>query len=66
MYVCMLYFSTSVWVLRTPNTGRNLHFQHFWGNRLDMQTSDKQMVKFNYYIIINHVRAFVVTLNENH
>ena len=26
---CMLYISTSVWVLRTPNAGRNSHFQHF-------------------------------------
>ena len=24
----MLYISTSVWVLRTPNAGQNLHFQH--------------------------------------
>ena len=25
----VLYISTSVWVLRTPNTGRNNNFQHF-------------------------------------
>ena len=26
----VLYISTSVWVLRTPNAGRNSHFQHFF------------------------------------
>ena len=26
---CVLYISTNVWVLRTPNAGRNGHFQHF-------------------------------------
>ena len=25
----LLNISTSVWMLHTPNTGRNLHFQHF-------------------------------------
>ena len=27
---CMLYISTSVWVLRMSNAGRNSHFQRFW------------------------------------
>ena len=26
---CLLYISTSVWVLRTPNAGPNSHFQRF-------------------------------------
>ena len=26
----VLYILTSVWVLRTPNAGRNGHFQHFF------------------------------------
>ena len=26
----VLYILNSVWVLRTPNAGRNLHFQHFF------------------------------------
>ena len=26
----LLYILTSVWVLRTPNAGRNSHFQRFW------------------------------------
>ena len=26
----MLYISTSVWLLRTPNAGQNSHFQHFY------------------------------------
>ena len=26
----MLYILTSVWVLHTPNTGRNSHSQHFF------------------------------------
>ena len=25
----LLYIQTSVWMLRTPNAGRNIHFQHF-------------------------------------
>ena len=29
----MLYISTSVWVLRTLNDGRNSHFQHFLCNK---------------------------------
>ena len=26
---CLLYILVSVWVLRTPNAGRNSHFQRF-------------------------------------
>ena len=33
----MLYISTSVWVLRTPNAGRNSHFQHFSAKSLKKQ-----------------------------
>ena len=29
LYNWVLYIWTSVWVLRTPNAGRNNHFQHF-------------------------------------
>ena len=29
----MLYILTSVWVLRTPNTGQNSHFQRFCAKR---------------------------------
>ena len=29
-YGHVLYISTSVWVLRTPNAGRNDHFQRFY------------------------------------
>ena len=25
----LLYISTSVWVLQTPNTGQNMRFEHF-------------------------------------
>ena len=31
---CLLYISTSVWVLHNPNTGRNSHFQHFVAKKL--------------------------------
>ena len=27
----MLYILTSIWVLRTPNTGQNMQFYHFLG-----------------------------------
>ena len=29
----VLYISTSVWVLHTPNAGLNSHFQHFFYNK---------------------------------
>ena len=29
LHTFMLYISTSVWVLRNPNAGRNRHFQRF-------------------------------------
>ena len=29
METLVLYILTSLWVLRTPNTGRNMLFQHF-------------------------------------
>ena len=31
---CLLYISTRVWVLRTPNAGRNSHFQCFYAANL--------------------------------
>ena len=34
MMAWMLYILTSIWVLRTPNAGRNRHFQHFSAKKL--------------------------------
>ena len=31
----LLYISTSVWVLRTPNAGRNSYFQNRLTNRIE-------------------------------
>ena len=33
----MLYISTSIWVLGTPNPGQNSHFQHFLQKTLKKQ-----------------------------
>ena len=41
---CLLYILTSVWVLRTPNAGWNLHFQHFCAKKLKKY---KKSNKFN-------------------
>ena len=40
----LLYISTSVWVLGTPNAGRNSHFQH---KAEKTQKNDKLGVKFS-------------------
>ena len=45
--ICVLYTSTNVWVLCTPNTGRNMHFQHFLCLRF------KRLFRSNHdYIVI--------------
>ena len=49
---CVLYISTSVWVLRTPNAGRNDHFQRFYSFFLEKNKkfaanfSKKEFFKF--------------------
>ena len=40
---CLLFISTSIWVLRTPNAGQNLHFNIFHAKNLKKNAKKQQI-----------------------
>ena len=48
-YSNLLYISTSVWVLCTPNAGQNSHFQRFCGKKLKKERCSKILQKTRFF-----------------
>ena len=59
-FLWMLCILTSVWVLCTPNAGRNMHFQRFCALKLKQMHKKADAVWYGIWIHLDHI-----TLQEN-
>ena len=61
----LLYISTSVWVLHTPNIGRKSHFQRFWQKAKKARNLQENFAKKHVFLSLHQNTGRLFYSKEN-